>query len=56
MTGTVATPWLAELRDKAGERFDKLGFPTTHHEDWRFTNVAPLRAPSGLTQIRGAHP
>jgi Fe-S cluster assembly protein SufD len=42
MTSTVATPWLAELREKAGESFDKLGFPTTHDEDWRFTNVAPI--------------
>ena len=42
MTSTVATPWLAELREKAGESFDKLGFPTTHDEDWRFTNVAAI--------------
>jgi Fe-S cluster assembly protein SufD len=42
MTGTVAAPWLAELRDKGREQFDKLGFPTTHDEDWRFTNVAPI--------------
>jgi Fe-S cluster assembly protein SufD len=42
MTSTVATPWLAELREKASERFRKLGFPTTHDEDWRFTNIAPI--------------
>jgi Fe-S cluster assembly protein SufD len=42
MTGTVATPWLEELRDKAREQFEKLGYPTTHDEDWRFTNVAPI--------------
>jgi Fe-S cluster assembly protein SufD len=42
MTGTVATPWLEELREKAAERFRKLGYPTTHDEDWRFTNVAPI--------------
>jgi Fe-S cluster assembly protein SufD len=30
------------LRDAAFERFSALGFPTTHDEDWRFTNVAPI--------------
>ena len=57
MTSTVATPWLAELREKASERFRKLGFPTTHDEDWRFTNVAPIarvewdQAPVGTARI-----
>ena len=31
-----------ELRQKAAQRFAELGFPTTHDEDWRFTNVAPI--------------
>jgi Fe-S cluster assembly protein SufD len=34
--------WLDALRDTAAERFEKLGFPTTHDEDWRFTSVAPI--------------
>jgi Fe-S cluster assembly protein SufD len=34
--------WLARVRKKAIERFDKLGFPTLRHEEWRFTNLAPL--------------
>jgi Fe-S cluster assembly protein SufD len=42
MTGTVGTSWLAELREKAAERFATLGFPNTHDEEWRFTNVAPI--------------
>jgi Fe-S cluster assembly protein SufD len=42
MTGTVAVPWLTELREKAAGRFEKIGFPTTHDEEWRFTNVAPI--------------
>ena len=54
MTGTVATPWLSELRDTARERFEKLGFPTTHDEDWRFTNVAPI-ARTDWT-VRGMEP
>jgi Fe-S cluster assembly protein SufD len=34
--------WLKELRDRAFARFAELGFPTTHDEEWRFTNVAPI--------------
>jgi len=35
-------PWMQELRDSAFARFSELGFPTTHDEEWRFTNVAPI--------------
>ncbi len=35
---------LAALRDDAFGCFDRLGFPTTALEDWRFTNVAPIAA------------
>jgi len=37
-----AEPWLQELRDAGFQRFAELGFPTTHDEEWRFTNVAPI--------------
>jgi Fe-S cluster assembly protein SufD len=49
--------WLRPLREDAFARFWELGFPTTHDEDWRFTNVAPIantafaRAPEGLTLL-----
>jgi Fe-S cluster assembly protein SufD len=33
---------LHTLREAAIERFAELGFPTMRHEDWRFTNLAPL--------------
>ncbi|HXB71792.1 MAG TPA: Fe-S cluster assembly protein SufD [Candidatus Acidoferrales bacterium] len=33
-----ASPWVQELREKAFARFVELGFPTTHDEEWRFTN------------------
>ena len=33
---------LASLRDDAFSCFDRLGFPTTRLEDWRFTNIAPI--------------
>ena len=34
--------WLKKLRDEAFARFAEVGFPTTHDEDWRFTNVSPI--------------
>jgi len=34
--------WLKKLREEAFARFAEAGFPTTHDEDWRFTNVAPI--------------
>jgi len=37
-----AEPWVQELREAAFRRFTELGFPTTHDEEWRFTNVAPI--------------
>ena len=34
--------WLLPIRKAGLARFGELGFPTLHHEDWRFTNVAPV--------------
>jgi len=34
--------FLAPIRKAAVARLAGLGFPTTRHEDWRFTNIAPL--------------
>ncbi len=34
--------WLRKLREDAFERFCEVGFPTTHDEDWRFTNVSAI--------------
>ena len=34
--------WLRELRESAFARFCETGFPTTHDEDWRFTNVSAI--------------
>lgn len=31
--------WLTGLRKKAIGEFERLGYPTTRHEDWRFTNL-----------------
>ncbi len=34
--------WLSPIRRAAIACFAELGFPTTHDEDWRFTNVGPI--------------
>jgi len=52
--------WLSPIRRAAIARFFELGFPTTHDEDWRFTNVAriaqtPFRlAQDGRTELAPA--
>ena len=36
-------PWLGRLRQKGMDVFLALGFPTTKLENWKYTNVAPIR-------------
>ncbi len=50
---------LASLRDDGFRCFDRLGFPTTRLEEWRFTNIAPIAekpfvAPTTLTDYTRA--
>ena len=50
---------LASLRDDAFSCFDRLGFPTTRLEEWRFTNIAriaekPFVAPTTRTDYTRA--
>ena len=35
-------PWLELVRGSAMERFEQLGFPSVHNEEWKYTNLAPL--------------
>ncbi len=34
--------WLTALRREGYDQFAEAGFPTTHDEDWRFTNVSAI--------------
>ncbi len=34
---------VSDLRSEAAERFEKLGWPTTRIEEWRYTSLAPLQ-------------
>src|SRR5689334_11994947 len=31
-----------QLREKSFEEFEKLGFPTIKHEEWKYTNLKPV--------------
>ena len=44
---------LASLCDDAFRCFDRLGFPTTRLEEWRFTNVAPIAQTVFVASIGG---
>lgn len=41
-THATQPAWVFPLRKAGIARFAELGFPTLQHEDWRFTNVAPI--------------
>ncbi len=43
------------LRRDAIQRFDKLGFPTNRHEEWRFTNIQPILK-ADLKPVLHPHP
>src|SRR6266545_2603788 len=34
--------WLRRVREEAFTCFERVGFPTVHDEDWKYTNVAPI--------------
>ena len=34
--------WVKRLRENAMARFERLGFPTTDDEEWKYTNVAAI--------------
>ncbi len=49
--GAGGPAWLQALRKDAIHRFGETGFPTTAHEDWRYTNLAPVtRTPFELAE------
>ena len=39
----MTTAVSADLRERAAEVFEKLGWPTTRLEEWRYTNLAPVQ-------------
>src|SRR5688500_4604459 len=47
-------PWLELVRGSAIERFEQLGFPTVHNEEWKYTNLAPLAKQEFVPATRAA--
>src|SRR5262245_57139997 len=41
-SGDNQPTWFANLREKASERYEQLDFPTTHDEEWKYTNISPI--------------
>jgi len=35
--------WLRELRGRSFDQFERVGFPRVEQEEWKYTNVAPIR-------------
>ena len=40
--GDAQPRWVGQARESAMTQFERLGFPTTRLEQWRFTSVAPI--------------
>jgi Fe-S cluster assembly protein SufD len=38
----IPADFLSEVRKKSFEDFEKQGFPTTRHEEWKYANVQPV--------------
>ena len=49
-------PWLELVRGSAIDRFEQLGFPTVHDEDWKYTNLAALAKQSFVPANRSEKP
>src|ERR1043165_4373954 len=48
-------PWLELVRNSAMDRFEQLGFPTVHDEEWKYTNLAPLAKQSFVPAMRATN-
>src|SRR5690349_21850244 len=48
-------PWLELVRNSAMERFEQLGFPAVHNEEWKYTNLAPLAKHSFVPAVRSVN-
>lgn len=46
--------WLRPVRDAGIERFAANGFPSTRHEDWKYTELTPF-AERSLAYLAGPH-
>jgi Fe-S cluster assembly protein SufD len=51
--GVIDTGWLQPIRERAMRAFSRSGFPTTHDEDWKYTNLTKVadRSATYLKQL-----
>ena len=54
--GGANLPWLKAARTRAIEQFAELGFPTTKHENWKYTSLASLDGRGLQPSIPGEAP
>ena len=47
-------PWLELVRGSAMERFEQLGFPSVHNEEWKYTSLAPVAKQEFAPAMRAA--
>ena len=52
-SGAGSSPWVERLRENAFASFERLGFPTTHPDEWKYTNVAPIAKAKFATAFEG---
>src|SRR6185503_19083299 len=45
-------PWLELVRNSAMDRFESLGFPTVHEEEWKYTNLAQVAKQRFVPAVR----
>src|ERR1044072_3515594 len=45
-------PWLELVRNSGREKFEHLGFPTVHEENWKYTNLAPIAKQNFVPAVR----
>src|ERR1051326_4472125 len=48
-------PWLELVRNSAMDRFEQLGFPVVHDEEWKYTNLAPLAKQNFVPATRSSN-
>lgn len=53
---TVTNDALQRIREQAGQRFEQLGWPTTHLEEWQYTKLQPLQSRFEAGGFRVASP
>lgn len=52
--GMDSIPWLAAHRKSAFDQFQQAGFPTRHHENWKYTDISRITK-TGFVSADASH-